>query len=107
TDTPEGPDLIVGEVHSSDAGPGGGSSPLALLLFPFATSPTHFAYGLGTTACNTGSEVAAVPHSGNLLWLASPDNRHPVIAQNLYRLSTVNGATRLEQVGQSWVKHAF
>src|SRR5258707_8995005 len=55
---------------------------------------------LGTDACNKGTE--------NVEWLALPDNRHPFIPQNLYRMS--GGATnneRFEQIGQSWGKHAF
>ena len=41
-------------------------------------------------------------------WFALPDNDHPTIPQNLYRMS--GGATnndRFEQIGQSSVKHAF
>ncbi|MGH9692803.1 MAG: hypothetical protein ACRD5Z_01575, partial [Bryobacteraceae bacterium] len=41
-------------------------------------------------------------------WFAIPNNDHPVIPQNFYRMS--GGATndaRFEQVGQSWLKHAF
>jgi hypothetical protein len=32
---------------------------------------------------------------------------HPVIRQNLYRYKVVGGAGRFEQVGVSWLKHAF
>lgn len=50
---------------------------------------------IATTACNKGT----VPAS----WLALPDNRHPLIAQNLYRLKN----DRFQQLGHSWVKHGF
>jgi hypothetical protein len=55
---------------------------------------------VGTDSCNAGMV--------DLEWHALPDNRHPVIPQNLYRMS--GGATnneRFEQIGQSNVKHAF
>jgi hypothetical protein len=41
-------------------------------------------------------------------WFQLPQNDHPVIPQNLYRMS--GGASnneRFEQLGQSWMKHAF
>ena len=41
-------------------------------------------------------------------WFALPNNDHPFIPQNLYRMS--GGATntdRFEHLGQSWGKHAF
>ena len=44
----------------------------------------------------------------NVDWFALPNNDHPFIPQNLYRMS--GGATndeRFEQLGQSWGKHAF
>lgn len=50
---------------------------------------------IGTTSCNAGDKV--------LDWKALPDNKHPVIAQNMYRL--LDG--RLTQIGQSWGKHGF
>ena len=56
--------------------------------------------GVGTTSCNNGDQ----PFD----WFALPDNDHPVIPQNFYRMS--GGATnneRFEQIGQSWMKHAF
>ena len=50
----------------------------------------------------------AITETRTLDWFALPNNDHPVIPQNLYRMS--GGATndeRFEQVGQSWLKHAF
>ncbi len=59
-------------------------------------------YSVGTDSCNIGSEPLNwcddFPNCGPL----QPD-QHPVIAQNLYRLS--NG--RFEQIGMSWLKHGF
>ena len=55
---------------------------------------------IGISACNNGNADLNFQH------LPNPD--HPVVAQNLYRMS--GGATnddRFEQVGQSWVKHMF
>ena len=54
----------------------------------------------GLTSCNQGTI--------DVDWFALPSNDHPFIPQNLYRMS--GGATnteRFEQIGQSWVKHAF
>src|SRR6266568_1302889 len=85
--TVPGPDVIVGE------------------LLDFVQSQTGSVNGrvglaLGTDACNKGIENAA--------WIALPSNNHPFIPQNLYRMSggTTNNE-RLEQIGQSWGKHAF
>lgn len=58
--------------------------------------------GVGTTACNVTNITG-----DNARWYAPMDERHPVIAQNVYRISTVNGGTRFEQIGQGWVKHGF
>jgi hypothetical protein len=81
-----GPDVIVGDLSG---------------LAQFGSSSgTQVGLAVGTDSCNFGVE--------NLHWLASPDNDHPVIPQNLYRMS--GGATndeRFEQIGQSSVKHAF
>jgi hypothetical protein len=56
------------------------------------------AYSLGTVSCNVGTS--------NLAWQQGT-NLHPVMPQNIYRIETVNGATRIEQIGQSWLKHGF
>jgi len=54
---------------------------------------------VATTSCNKGD----VP----INWFAFPFTEHPVIPQNLYRLHHVSGSDRLEQIGQSWMKHSF
>ena len=77
-----GPDVIVGDTTIANYTPSGGID----------------AFSVGTTSCNVGTT--------NLNWISS-DNRHPVIPQNMYRLKTVNGASRFEQIGQSWMKHGF
>ena len=56
------------------------------------------AVALGTTSCNTGTQV--------LLWQSGTPN-HPVIRQNVYKYKVVDGAGRMEQLGASWLKHAF
>jgi hypothetical protein len=56
------------------------------------------AYSIATTSCNLGNQT--------LQWVQST-NQHPVIPQNMYRLKTVSGSKRFEQIGQSWLKHGF
>jgi hypothetical protein len=86
TGTTPGPDVVVGDLSG---------------LAQFGSSSgTQVGLAVGTDSCNFGVE--------NLHWFALPDNDHPVIPQNLYRMS--GGATndeRFEQIGQSSVKHAF
>ena len=80
-----GPDVIVGDLSS---------------MQQFGGNATHVGVAIGTTSCNNGDV--------SLHWSAMPNTDHPVIPQNLYRLS--GGATndeRFEQIGQSWLKHAF
>ena len=84
--TVPGPDVIVGDLSG-------------LAQFG-ASAGTQVGLAVGTDSCNAGT----IP----LNWIATPGNDHPVIPQNLYRMS--GGATnneRFEQVGQSSVKHAF
>ncbi|GEM_PF-1321282 len=78
-----GPDVVVGDV-------------LGLAQFGSA-SGTQVGLAVGTDSCNFGTI--------DLNWFANPSNDHPVIPQNLYRMSA-NG-DRFEQIGQSQVKHAF
>ena len=84
--TVPGPDVIVGDVNG---------------LAQFGSSQNGIVgLALGTDSCNAGVV--------DLDWFALPSNNHPVIPQNMYRLS--GGATndeRFEQIGQSSVKHAF
>ena len=78
-----GPDVIVGDVSDvSNYSSSGGIEALAL----------------GTTSCNPGN--------AQLNWIWNT-NQHPVISQNLYKLKTVNGSARFEQIGMSWLKHGF
>jgi hypothetical protein len=86
--TQPGPDVIVGDLNGlAQFGEGN-------------PSPTQVGLAVGTDSCNRGQV--------DLDWFALPNNDHPVIPQNLYRMS--GGATnteRFEQIGQSSVKHAF
>ena len=80
-----GPDVIVGDLPS---------------MAQFGSSGTQVGLAVGTTSCNNGNV--------ELNWFALPNTDHPVIPQNFYRMS--GGATnddRFEQIGQSWLKHAF
>ena len=80
-----GPDVIVGDLPS---------------LEQFGSAGTQVGLAVGTTSCNNGQEP--------LHWFSLPNNDHPVIPQNLYRMSGgADNAQRFEQVGQSWLKHAF
>lgn len=84
--TVPGPDVVVGDL-------------IGLAQFG-SSSGTRVGLAVGTDSCNFGTV--------DLNWFALPNNDHPVIPQNLYRMS--GGATndeRFEQIGQSSVKHAF
>ena len=55
---------------------------------------------MATTSCNNGDQP--------LDWLQLPKTDHPVIPQNLYRMTGgTDNTERFEQIGQSWLKHAF
>lgn len=98
-------------LHVRDGGPaaaGGGSSGADVIVGSVINCQQFGRVGtvpdgtvglaIGTTSCNRGS----IP----LNWFALPNTDHPVIPQNLYRLRTVSGADRMEQIGLSWMKHA-
>jgi hypothetical protein len=70
---------------------GGGGSDIEA----YGASGGIYAFSVATTSCNIGDE--------HLEWF-SFNNQHPVIAQNLYRLSSDG---RFEQIGMSWLKHGF
>ena len=83
-----GPDVVVFELpNTSNWGASGGLR----------------AYSVGTTSCNRGD----VP----LEWISST-NHHPVIAQNLYRVTLPDAGPpvehgAIEMLGISWLKHGF
>jgi len=74
-----GPDVIVGDIPNAAN---------------YGSVGTIHAYSIATTACNIGD--------AEIDWFANT-NRHPVVIQNLFRLS--NG--RFEQIGMSWARHGF
>src|SRR5213082_3771181 len=85
--TVPGPDVIVGNL-------------IDLVQLDNGAVNGKVGVSLGTDACNKGTE--------NVEWIALPDNRHPFIPQNLYRMSGgADNQERFEQIGQSWGKHAF
>ncbi|MFN0059312.1 MAG: hypothetical protein ACKVX7_12730 [Planctomycetota bacterium] len=73
------PDVIVGDLQE---------------LASWGNVGGIYAYSIGTTSCNEGTEV--------LDWYASTP-AHPVIGQQIYRLKE----GRFEQIGISWLKHSF
>jgi hypothetical protein len=80
-----GPDVIVGELPE---------------MAQYGSAGTQVGLGVGTTSCNNGNQP--------IDWFALPNTDHPVIPQNFYRMSGgANNNERFEQVGQSWMKHAF
>ena len=85
TGTTPGPDVVVGDLPAvTQAG----------------SSGSFVGLGVGTTSCNYGVV--------DLNWFQLSNTDHPVIPQNMYRMS--GGASnneRFEQIGQSWLKHAF
>ena len=80
-----GPDVIVGNISDVIAG---------------AIVNGQVGVSVGTDSCNNGTI--------DLDWFALPSNDHPVIPQNVYRMSGgASNTDRFEQIGQSWLKHAF
>src|SRR5437660_1446718 len=80
-----GPDVIVGEVED---------------VAQMGHVGTQFNFAIGTDSCNNGDQPVD--------WFQLPQTDHPVVPQNLYRMSGgADGTERFEQIGQSWVKHTF
>ena len=81
-----GPDVIVGDLPDMEQlGPSVG---------------TQVGLAVATTSCNNGDQPVD--------WFALPNTDHPVVPQNLYRMSGgVDNTERFEQIGQSWLKHTF
>src|SRR5205823_3588569 len=66
----------------------------------YGRAGTQVGLAVGTDSCNRGTE--------NVDWFALPNNDHPVVPQNMYRMSSAaNNNDRFEQIGQSWLKHTF
>jgi hypothetical protein len=80
-----GPDVIVGNIEDVDQQGSAG---------------TQVGLAIGTDSCNNGNQPVD--------WFALPNTDHPVVPQNLYRMSGGSDDTeRFEQIGQSWMKHTF
>ena len=81
-----GPDVIVGNVED-------------VVQFDPPVG-TQVGLAIGTDSCNNGDEP--------IDWFALPLTDHPVVPQNLYRMSGgADNQERFEQIGQSWMKHTF
>src|SRR5882757_2093085 len=81
-----GPDVIVGDVED-----------VAQFDAPVGT---QVGLAIGTDSCNNGDQPVD--------WFALPQTDHPVVPQNLYRMSGgTDNTERFEQIGQSWMKHTF
>src|SRR4029077_18840685 len=80
-----GPDVIVGDLESVEQA---------------GNNATSVGLGVGTVSCNNGDQP--------INWHPLPNIDHPIIPQNLYRMSGgADNSERFEQIGQSWMKHAF
>lgn len=86
-----GPDIVAGTIGRFDG----------VLQLGRAGSIGSGTVGLGvsTTMCNKGDQTIDI--------FGLPSTDHQLIVANAYRWSELNGADRLEQIGQSWVKHTF
>jgi hypothetical protein len=80
-----GPDIIVGDLPNMNQQGSAG---------------TQVGLAVATTSCNNGDQPVD--------WFQLPNTDHPVIPQNFYRMSGgANNDDRFEQIGHSWMKHAF
>jgi hypothetical protein len=81
-----GPDVIVGDVEDVEQFDAPVGTQVGLII--------------GTDSCNNGDQPVD--------WFGLPSNDHPVVPQNLYRMSGgANNDELFEQIGQSWMKHTF
>src|SRR6267143_2819799 len=80
-----GPDVIVGDIEDVDQQ---------------GNNATQVGLAIGTDSCDIGDQPVD--------WFALPNTDHPVVPQNLYRMSGgTDNTERFEQIGQSWMKHTF
>src|SRR5438874_1307975 len=80
-----GPDVIVGDLPDVEQ---------------LGSAGTQVGVAVATTSCNNGDQPVD--------WFALPQTDHPVVPQNLYRMSGgTDNTERFEQIGQSWLKHTF
>jgi len=80
-----GPDVIVGDLPDMEE---------------MGSAGTQVGVAVATTSCNNGDQPVD--------WFALPNTDHPVVPQNLYRMSGgLDNNERFEQIGQSWLKHTF
>jgi hypothetical protein len=91
----QGPDLFVGELPS--------------MTFYNTTMGGITAFSVGTTSCNAGDTPLMWFTEGNVPVGYPPEwtNKHPVIAQNMFRYRVVGGVGQFEQIGLSFVKHGY
>lgn len=64
------------------------------------------AIGEGTIAIGVAHTIVNFGNT-SISYATMPSTAHPVMTGNLYRLLTVNGSRRFEQIGQGWAWHAF
>jgi hypothetical protein len=80
-----GPDVIVGDLPDVEQ---------------LGSAGTQVGLGVATTSCNNGNQPVD--------WFQLPNTDHPIVPQNLYRMSGgADNTERFEQIGQSWLKHTF
>jgi hypothetical protein len=78
-----GPDLVVSDVNQ---------------VANYTSAGSLEALALGKVYCNVGATWCNC---------SANTNQHPLAAPGLFRLKTVAGAQRFEQVGTGWVFHSF
>ena len=80
-----GPDVIVGNIQN---------------VAQQGSAGTQVGLAIGTDSCNNGDQP--------INWFALPNTDHPLVPQNLYRMSGgTDNFERFEQIGHSWMKHTF